>query len=382
MLNVVCVNQKKKLDEKVIHTKSTKARDFHFIPLLLQFTVLLCSGTLAVLAYRDMFGTGKVIFGTIDEAMLDFTKSRKWFDDSRGWKSTQGGFSAVSQLSTDENDMGSFFVRKLAGATSLSFHLQKLIPVVFQPSNAYWGYGHFTPVLVTSVFGNLAIAAFYMTYFEDFKNANAGSMGFRITIALVIESIIIIAFLLSLMVKKVNTTIKSTPKLPEGKTPKSFVSNIVTRTICIVTGLMTLIAGRDLFFPGQELKFPPRDDIYLEWTGAFIHSPPENSIENDQHGLFAPMHIGDKFMSRLGALYLFIVCIQKFVSVFLIRVGNDNSGMTKCKLFWRVQAISDGLILFTVRVFTAAAKSASLDFRWHVMCLGYELFILAVYGYC
>lgn len=374
--------QKKKLDEKVSNAKSSAVKEFHFVPLLLQFTVLVFSGTLSILAYRDLFGTGKVIFGDMDEAMLDFTKSRQWFDESRGWKSTQGGFSAVQQITTDKNDMGSFFVRKLAGATALSFHLQKLLPIVFQPSDAYWGYGHFTPVLLTSVFGNLAIAGFYMSHLDDFKNAHAGSMGFRITIALVIESIIIMGFLLTLMVKKVKPPNKLAKKLPEGKVPKSLVSNIVARTICIITGLMALIAGRDFFFPGQELKFPPRDDIYLEWTGAFIHSPPADSEEGEENGLEAPLHIGDKFMSRLAALYLMIICFQKFVAAFLVRVGKDNSGATKCRLFWRNQAISDGLVLFTVRVFTSAAKTASLDFRWHVMCLGYELFILAIYGYC
>lgn len=372
-------DQKKELDEKVANAKLQSARDLHLVPLFLQFTILLCSGFLAILSYRDLFGTGKVIFGEMDDAMLQFTRSTQWFDDSRGWKSTQGGFSAVQKVTTDENDMGGFFVRKLAGAAALSFHLQKLLPVVFQSFNAHWALGHFNPVLATSVLGNLAVAGFYLSNLDDLKIAGAGDIGFIILLALFIEAIIITGFLFSVMLKKsVNVKVQ---KLPEGKNPHSFVSNIVTRTVCIVTSIITLIAGRDFFFPGEEMHFPPYDDIYLEWTGAFIHSPPPNSIEREEHGLEAPLHIGDRFVSRLSALYILIICFQKFAAALLVRVGKDNSGTTKCKLFWRTQAISDGLILFTIRIFTAAAKSASLDVRWHVMCLGYELFILVVYGY-
>lgn len=371
--------QKKQLDQKIANAKKEEVKELHFVPLFLQFSILLCSGALAVLSYRDMFGTGKVIFGTADEAMLQFTRSTQWFDDSRGWKSTQGGFSAVQQVTTDENDMGGFFVRKLAGSAALSFHLQKILPVVFQPTNSQWGLGHFNPVLITSVLGNLVIAVFYLSNIDDLIFADAGDMALGIIAALVVESIIILGYVLSVMLKK-SVKVKA-QKLPEGKTSRSLVSNILTRTVCIVSGLITVITGRDFFFPGYELHFPPYDDIYLEWTGAFIHSPPPNSIEREQYGLEAPLHIGDKFISRLAALYILVICVQKFVAAFLIRVGKDNSGSTKCKLFWRSQAISDGLILFTIRVFAAAAKSASLDFRWHVMCLGYEMFIFLVYGY-
>lgn len=373
--------QRKKLDEKLSNAQMDAARDLHFVPMVLQLIIMICSGFLAILAYRDMAGTGKVIFGDMDQSMLEFTRSTRWFDDSKGWKSTQGGFSAVQKMTTDENDMGGFFVRKIAGAAALSFHLQKLLPIVFQSTNAHWGLGHFTPVLTTSVLGNLAIAGFYIEHFDDFKNADsAGKMGFAIVTALVVESIIIIVYLLTLLLKK---TVKAKEqKLPEGKSPKSMVSNIMTRTIAIVSGLIVLIAGRDFFFPGQELPFPPYDEIYLEWTGAFIHSPPPNSIERDEHGLEAPLHIGDKFVSRLAALYLLVICFQKFIAAFVVRVGKDNSGNTKCRLFWRTQTISDGLILFTFRVFASAAKTASFDIKWHVMFLGYELFILAVYGYC
>jgi hypothetical protein len=371
--------QKKELDEKLEQTKLQLAKDLHFAPIFLLFTVLACSGGLAVLAYRDTFGTGKIMFGKMDEAMLEFTSSTQWFDDSKGWKSTQGGYSAVKQITTDENDMGGFFVRKIAGAAALTFHLQKLLPIIFQPTNTHWGLGHFTPVLLTSVLGNLAIVAYYMSNLEDLKNAEAGPMASAIVSTLVLESIVMLGFTLAAILKRTHKL--KAQKLPAGKRPTSMVSNILTRTICIVSGFITLIAGRDFFFPGQELPFPPYDGIYLEWTGAFIHSPPPNTVEGDEYGLEAPLHIGDKFMSRLGALYLLVVCFQKFAAAFLVRLGKDNSGNIKCRMFWKTQAIGDALMLFTFRVFAPAAKSASLDFRWHIMTLGYELFILGLYGF-
>ncbi len=371
--------QRKQLDENVAASKKIVAKEIHFVPTFLLFTILVCSGSLVVMSYRDMFGTGKVIFGEHDAAMLTFTGSTKWFDDSRGWKSTAGGFSSVQQVTTDENDMGGYFVKKMAGAAALSYHLQKFIPIVFQSSGYHWGYGHFNPLLFSSVLGNFAVAAFYVMQFDALKTADAEKMGLVIAIILVAEAIIILAFLLAAMFKS-KPSFKA-QNLPNGKGPNSIVSKILARTFCIVSGIIAVIASRDFFFPGREMPFPPYDDIYLEWTGAFIHSPPANSVEEQEHGLEAPLHIGDKFISRLMALYLLVLCFQKFVSGFLIRVGKDNSGEKKCKTFWRVQCISNVLLLFTVRVFAPAALSASLDFRWHTMSLGYETFMLGLQAY-
>ena len=370
--------QRKKLDDNVAKAKADIAKEIHFVPTFLLFTILVCSGGMAVMSYRDMFGTGKIIFGEDDEAMLKFTGSTKWFDDSRGWKSTAGGFSSVQQVTTDENDMGAYFVRKLAGAAALAFHLQKLIPILFQSSNFHWGHGHFRPMLLTSVLGNFAVAAFYVLHFDEFKSANAENLGFAIAIALIIEAVIILGFIAASIGKGPSLKAKT---FPPGKGPASIVSKIITRTFCIVSGMIAIIAGRDFFFPGQELPFPPHDDIYLEWTGAFIHSPPANSEEENDFGLEAPLHFGDKFISRLMALYVLVVCFQKLVSGLLIRVGKDNSGEKKCKVFWQSQLVGNALILFTFRVFAPAALSASLDLRWHIMCLGYETFMLALYGY-
>lgn len=355
-------------------------KEIHFVPTFLLLTVLVCSGFVAILAYRDMFGTGKVIFGDDDAAMLHFTRSTQWFDDSRGWKSTQGGFSAVQQITTDKNDMGGFFVRKLLGAAALGYHLQKLIPLIFQRYYCHWGHGHFKPLLVTSALSNLVIAAYYVSHIDVLKSGDAHSMGLKIAFALVIEALVMMAYILTTSFSNSVKSTKAKP-LPLGKGPHSIVSKIVTRTILIVTSFITLIAGRDFFFPGKEMPFPPFDDIYLEWTGAFIHSPPHGSIEAEEYGMEALLHVGDKFVARLMALYVLVVCFQKYVAAFLIRVGSDNSGETKCSIFWQSQAISDGLLIFVFRVFAPAAKSASLDFRWHIMCLGYECFMLAIYGY-
>jgi hypothetical protein len=42
----------------------------HLPPLGLVFTVIACSGFLFVFAFRDVFATGKIVGGAMDEAML------------------------------------------------------------------------------------------------------------------------------------------------------------------------------------------------------------------------------------------------------------------------------------------------------------------------
>ena len=164
--------------------------------------------------------------------------------------------------------------------------------------------------------------------------------------------------------------------MKDGKTPKTIVSRIVARTVFVVSGALALVAGRDFFFPGRILDFVPRDDIYLEWTGAFLHSPPEGSPEAEENGLSSALYISEKFLSQLMALNLLIMCIYKFVAACLIRYGSDGSGMPKARMIWKAQTIGNGLILFLLRLFTPAAGSASLDLRWHLMALAYEAFVL------
>jgi hypothetical protein len=163
--------------------------------------------------------------------------------------------------------------------------------------------------------------------------------------------------------------------MPEGKTPESVTSRIVARTVAAVSTCMALIAARDLFMPGYILPLP-RDDIYLEWTNALLHSPPQGSVEEEEHGLEAALYIGDKFVSQLMALNILILCAYKFYSGFFIKFGSDGSGLIKCKMIWHTQCIGDVLILLMLRIFSSAALTASLDLRWHLMLVAYEGFIL------
>lgn len=123
----------------------------------------------------------------------------------------------------------------------------------------------------------------------------------------------------------------------------------------------------------------PRDDIYLEWTNALLHSPPQGSVEEEEQGLEAALYIGDKFVSQFMALNILILCAYKFYSAFFIKFGSDGSGLIKCKMIWHAQCIGDVLILLMLRIFSSAALTASLDLRWHLMLVAYEGFILGEY---
>lgn len=170
-------------------------------------------------------------------------------------------------------------------------------------------------------------------------------------------------------------------KMTEGRTPNSIPSRIVARTLGIVSGIMMVYSIRDLFFSGTILEFIPRDDIYLEWTNAFLHSPPEGSPEAFDHGLESSFYIGDKFVSQLYALHVLISIGYKISSTFLISCKHDGSGIIQSKMIWKSLAAGDGMFLFTMRLFTSAAQSAGFDMRWHLMCLGYETFILILYAF-
>jgi hypothetical protein len=306
-----------------------------------------------------------------------FTKSFDWFDDSKGWKSQQGGLSAIQKITTDANNMGGLFIRKLAGAAVLAVHTQKLIPFLFHPPGAMWNMGHFRPLLCTATIGNILIVALYGLYMDDFSAAGANALPKIFIFALLVETVVVMYYLFTQKPKGRAPSVA----LPDGKKPTSVTSRIVTRTVIIVSGFLTLIAARDLFFPGQILDFIPRDDIYLEWTGAFLHSPPEGSHEADDQAMASPLYIGDKFVSQIMALHILILCMYKFVTAFFIPYGHDGSGQIKCKMIWKVQAFGDALVVLLVRLFAPAALSASLDLRWHLMAFGYEMFILGMYYY-
>lgn len=304
-----------------------------------------------------------------------YTKSTDWFEDSKGWKSTQGGFSAIQQATTDENNMGGFFVRKLAGGAGCAVQLHKILPVIWQEPGAQWTAGHFQPWLITATVGNLVIAAFLATYMEDLTSAGAQHIPIATLAVLAIETLVMLRFLFS---NRKNASMKRLPAIamPEGKTPSSLVSNIATRTMFIVTSLITVIAARDLFLPGTIVGLIPRDDIYLEWTNAFLHSPPHGSPEASDQSLEAPLYIGDKFVSQLAATYILILCLYKYVTAIAIRFGADGSGTQKARMIWKSAFLGDVAILMCFRFFAHAARTASFDTRWHLCFLSYETFMI------
>jgi hypothetical protein len=224
----------------------------------------------------------------------------------------QGGFSAIQQVTTDQNNMGGFFVRKLAGGAACAVQLHKILPLLYQETGAQWTAGHFRPWLLAAMTGNVAFVAFILSYADDLTSAGAHQIPLAMAAVLAVETVVMLVYLFNNL-QSANRKPLPAVAMPDGKTPKSFVSNIVSRTTLIVTSLMTLIAARDLFFPGFILDFIPRDDIYLEWTNALLHSPPEGSPESVDQGLEAPLYIGDKFVSQLAAVNVLILCLYKFV---------------------------------------------------------------------
>jgi hypothetical protein len=305
-------------------------------------------------------------------SLQSFTKSMEWFNDAKGWKSTQGGFSAIQSVTTDANNMGGFFVRKVGGAAGLALQLQKLMPLFLHPLDARWKMGHFRPLFWTAAISNMMLAAFYASYMADFAAAGSDSLPKLFIAVLAVESLVIVGYLFNSRKVKLGHAVA----LPEGKTHKSVVSRIVARTVFLVSTAIALIAGRDFFFPGEIINFVPRDDIYLEWTGAFLHSPPEGTPEAEENGMTAAFHVGDKFVSQLMGLNLLILCLYKAVAAFFIQYGSDGGGVVKARMIWKAQTIGHGLILFLFRLFSPSAASASLDLRWHLMTVAYETFIL------
>ena len=322
-------------------------------------------------------GEENLILAALSLCLQQFTKSIVFFNDAKGWKSQQGGLSTIQPVTTDANNMGGLFVRKMGGAAGLALQFQKLMPVLIHPWVARWKQGHFRPVFWTAVVVNFLLTAFYAISLPDLAAAGADGLPTIFMGIMTVESMAIIAFLYSSRKVKLGQAVVMT----DGKTPSSIPSRIVARTIALCSGAVTLIAGRDLFFPGEILDFIPRDDIYLEWTSAFLHSPPEGTVEADENGILSELYVGEKFLSQLMAINFLLLCLFKFVSVFAIRYGSDGGGQVKARMIWKAQCLGNALILFLFRLFTQAAKSASLDLRWHLMFIAYETGILALYGF-
>lgn len=273
--------------------------------------------------------------------------------------------------------MGGLFVRKVGGAACLGVQLQKLVPLLFHPADSQWKRGHFQPLFVTALIANLCLAAFYGIYItQELEAVGADGLPKLFVGVLLFESVVILRYLLTSSYTKGPAV-----ALIDGKTPNSIVSRIVARTHALVSGVIVVIAGRDLFCPGFILKFIPRDDVYLEWTGALFHSPPKGSPEAEAHGMERDFFVGEKFLSQFLALNMLLLCLFKFVGAFAIRYRNDGGGLIQSKMIWKSQALGSALILYLFRLFSPAAASASIDLRWHLMMLAYETLILGLYGW-
>eukprot|EP01082_Thalassiosira_pseudonana_P015388 g13897.t1 g13897 contig9:689052-690165(-) len=308
------------------------------------------------------------------------------------------------------------FLRKMSGVAGLAFHTTKLLPIVFHSPPMYesgggkkrggmvgasWGAGHFDPLLAIGMMGDVCVGLFYLVRLEDLKNAGAEGLGMAFVLASLVEALVFGLYLVSRRMgdSRSSTKTKSlgsrvnvtTGEYDPQEDPNALPSRIVARTVLIVTALISVISVRDCLFPGSILSFIPRDDIYLEWTGAFLHSPPPDTVESDEHGLEAPLYAGDKFVAQQMGMYLALGCLFKFASALFWSKGNrsmggnlenvDRSGVVSSRMIWRAQALGDMMILGILRLFTPAAKSASLDLRWHLMFVAYEMFILFLYGF-
>jgi hypothetical protein len=337
--------------------------------------------------------------------MQTYTKSTDWYDDTDGWKSTQGGFSAVATVSTDDNNMGGFFIRKMTGATTLGWCLIKVWPLFFlyhhnnNMSNhrhqnmvvtPSWHQGHYLPLLYMIMVGNCIITIFlalqlpqwYQEQSPGTKDVSMVQWAYLQMTVLLLETIVVCYYTVTCRrqyYNKNNNTTAVAYAMPSGKTPTSTPSNIVTRTVMLITGMMTVLAIRDVCFTGHILEFWPRDDIYLEWTNALQHSPPPGSPEYEQDGgaIQAALYVGDKFIAQYMAIHLFVISITKLMSATTIRVGSDGrSGMIQAKILWQGATIANVLLMVVLRVFQPAAASASWDLRYALIVVGYETFVL------
>lgn len=427
----------------------------HLLPLPLVIITLLCSGLFWVLSFRDAFATGQPLLLNLSSvpslaqaelSLLEHTKSQKWYHDDESskayWKSSRGGVGSIRPYTSDDNDMGGLFVRKMAGVAALGYHTTKLWPIVFQSApvptladgkmkmkGASWSIGHYDSILTLGFLGNICIAAFYMVRLDELRNAGAESLVAILVMASLIEALVFGAYLMSRRMSMKNLkkiVVKQHPQQQQQKQhhqkrsaqkkkgskdkdassssppatkeynpqedPNSIPSRIALRTVLIVSTTISLISIRDVFFAGTILPFIPRDDIYLEWTGSFFHSPPPDTVEADEYGLESPLYSGDKFMSQLMGMYFLLGCVWKFSSVCAWSKGNrnmestspenvDRHGVVSSKMIWKAQALGDMLILFMLRMFAPAAMSASLDLRWHLMTVAYEMVILGLYGF-
>ena len=310
---------------------------------------------------------------------------------------------------TDANNMGGLFIRKMSGMAGLAYHSTKILPIVFQSapqfdaklakgtgrwSGASWSAGHYDPLLTMGMIGDICVSLFYLGRFDELKHAGVGGLGMAFVLTSLVEAFIFGLYLVSRRMNYKKESSNTTTSRAAGgeyspaEDPNSLPSRIVARTVLLISSLIGMISLRDLFLPGTIISFIPRDDIYLEWTGAFMHSPPPDTVEADEHGLEAPLYAGDKFVAQLLGMYLALCCMFKMLASCGWSKGNrsmgqvenvDRSGIVSSKMIWKAQAFGDTMLLGMFRMFTPAAQSASLDLRWHLMMVAYEAFILCEY---
>lgn len=313
----------------------------------------------------------------------NFTKSTQWLDEARGWKSTQGGFSAVAQVTTDANQMGGFFVRKLAGAATVGVQLHKMWPLLVTTSGVVsYSNRHYRTFLWLGLCVDVAVLAFLYSSRRVLQAHGAWELPQWACGVLVVEALVWLYYAATYNNNNTASTTNSAVAL-HGKTPNSLPSNIVARTVVLVGAWPVAMCLRDVFAPGRILSLTLRDDVYLEWTNAFYHSPPMGTLEWDDHAADAHLYAGDKFISQLCAVQLLCVFLYTLVgSCGGVRYGADGSGpRVAAGLYWQAATLAHVCIFLVLRVFASAAVSASWNVQWHIMAWGYETFVVGLFAF-
>ena len=115
--------------------------------------------------------------------------------------------------------MGGFFVRKVAGGAGCAVQLHKIIPLVFvQEPNARWLLGHYQHILLSAIFGNIAIVLFFLSYWDDLTSARAQTIPLVTISTLLLESVVFLIYYV--MIRTSRKPRLPAVAMPAGKTPK------------------------------------------------------------------------------------------------------------------------------------------------------------------
>lgn len=291
----------------------------------------------------------------------------------------------MAPVSTDANDMGGFFMRKLAGAAGVGLQLCKMWPMVrsatASDTRLSFAKGHYRGFVWVGAVVDASVFVFLSCYRGILIENGAWDLPRVACVILLLETLLWTYYGLTGPRRAVPSF---AAVLPQGKTPGSLPSNIVARTVVVVSSFLVLTSVRDLIAPGCILSVWLRDDVYLEWTNAFFHSPPPGSQEWEDYSTQSSNFIGDKYIAQLAAVFLLGISLYKFVgSCGGVRWGSDGSGLAVSSiLFWQGPALASLCVFCVLRVFANAAASASWNLQWHLMAWGYETFIVGLYGFC